>query len=164
MTRHMLTLPIGRGCVDVQTAGAFAALADAGDLYPGFEAWYWDTVVSGLGRDRAIFVEWISEKIAGVVIAKRTFEERKLCTVWVDEHLRNRGVASRLIDRSCSWLETNSPMLTIPSERLGEFTGILKSRQFRQTQVLDAYYRPGSREHVFNGRLPLIPQVHASVA
>jgi GNAT superfamily N-acetyltransferase len=164
MTRHTLTLLDGRGFADVKATAVFAALAEVGDLYPGFEAWYWETVIPGIGRDRAIFVEWNSDKIAGVVIAKRSLEERKLCTVWVDDGFRSRGVASRLLDQSCSWLGTGAPMLTIPSESLGEFAGILKAGQFCRTQVLDAYYRFGSREHVFNGKLPRIPRRRAAVA
>ncbi|MBD9627993.1 hypothetical protein IB279_34125 [Ensifer sp. ENS06] len=135
-------------CVDV-----YAALADVCHLYPNFEEWYWDKVVPELGVSRSIFVDWMNERITGVVIAKRTCDEQKVCTVWVDKGFRAQGVASSLIGEASRWLGTDYPMITIPQNRLSEFSGILRSGRFAQTQKLASYYRAGETEHVFNGWL-----------
>ncbi|TBF67906.1 GNAT family N-acetyltransferase [Rhizobium leguminosarum] len=132
----------------------YAALSSVHSIYPGFERWFWGKVIPDLSGGRSIFLDWHGGDITGVIIAKRSYNERKLCTVWVDERYRDRGIASCLISEACEWLATDHPMITIPRSRLATFAGILRPGRFIQTQALDSYYRHGEAEFVFNGWLP----------
>lgn len=132
----------------------YAALSSVHSIYPGFERWFWGKVIPELSGERSMFLDWHGGGITGVVIAKRSFNERKLCTVWVDERYRDRGIASSLISEASEWLATDHPMITIPRSRLASFAGVLRSGRFVQTQALDSYYRHDEAEFVFNGWLP----------
>lgn len=132
-----------------------SVLEDAGRLYPDFDEWFVSKVVPGLGDTRSVFGHTIGNEIAGVVIAKRTAVEQKLCTIWVDPKHRGLGVANDLVGRAIEWLGNHQPLLTIPSTCLEGFRSLLSDRGFLETQRLDCYYRTGVTEHVFNGRIIL---------
>jgi GNAT superfamily N-acetyltransferase len=123
-------------------------------LYPQFSDWLTVKVMAGVaGGSRRIFV-YEDEDRFGFVIAKRTLEERKLCTIYVNDHSRQHGIASRLITAAIDWLGQSKPVITIPEEKLAEFRAIIAQREFCLTQIADSYYRPFAREFVFNGFLP----------
>jgi hypothetical protein len=131
----------------------FKALSHLEQVYPGFGEWYWAKVVPGL-RDgsRCIFVQQ-SNQINGIVIAKRSNDERKLCTVWVNRRLIGRGLGTTLMRRAMSWLGTTRPLITVPEERLAEFQPSFRRWEFSLDDVVDSLYRPGCLEYVYNGRL-----------
>ena len=132
---------------------AWLRLAHLEAVYPGFHEWYRSKVVPELaiGR-RRMFVRVGSDGYDGIVIAKRG-EEAKLCTIWTAPAVRNRGIADTLIGEAMDWMETDRPLLTIPEERMYEFSGLLVRRGFQSTETLMSYYRRGRAEHVFNGLL-----------
>lgn len=130
------------------------SLAHLEDTYPGFSLWYRERVIPGLATgERRLFVDMRDGSCGGVVIAKRDAHERKLCTVWVAETARGRGVAGRLMDEAIDWLEDACPLLTVPEERLNEFLALARRRRFQLTQKLPSFYRLGRAEYVFNGLL-----------
>lgn len=133
---------------------AWGELSHLEDTYPGFRAWFWGKVSLGVaGGTRRLFTLHDTRSIHGIVIAKRTDDERKLCTVWVAENARRRGVASALIDEACDWLAAARPLITVPEERMPELGPLLGRRGFVHTASLPSFYRPGRTEHVFNGQL-----------
>jgi len=134
----------------------FSSLAHLEEMYPGFGQWYWTKVASGL-RDgsRRIFVEGNNE-ITGVVIAKRSRAERKLCTVWIAPQFAGQGLGTRLMRNAMSWLGTTRPLITVPEERLAEFQPSFTRWRFSLHQVADSLYRPGHLEYIYNG--PMIPR------
>jgi GNAT superfamily N-acetyltransferase len=134
-------------------ADLWRSLVGLESSYPNFRFWFESKVVPGLYRGtRRLFIIMNVGRPIGIAIAKRE-EERKLCTVWVHEKYRRRGVACALIDEATEWLGTERPLFTVPEERLSEFQGILRRRCFAYTESARAYYRPGKVEYVFNGLL-----------
>jgi hypothetical protein len=123
-------------------------------LYPGFTDWLAVKVIPGVadGSRRAFVYD--HEDHFGLVIAKRTLEERKLCTIYVNDRSRQHRIASQLISTAIVWLGQSKPVITIPEEKLLEFRAIISQREFRLTQIVESYYRPFAREFVFNGFLP----------
>ena len=78
-------------------------------------------MVPGLHRgSRQIFFE-DNGRITGVVIAKRSRAERKLCTVWVDHDAAGNGLGTALMIEAMAWLDTKRPLITVPEERVSEF-------------------------------------------
>jgi len=129
-------------------------------FYPGFHSWFFQKVAPGLSiGERAIFVAQGDLGIRGVAIAKRCSDERKLSTIWVADNSRCYGIASALAAAALEWLETNSPLFSIPEERMCDFQGLLNRWNCSVTERQVGYYRPGKTEFVFNGRLK--PMLHA---
>lgn len=127
-------------------------------LYPGFGSWFHTKVIPGL-RDgsRKIFFRTsrIDKDLLAIAIAKRTQEERKLCTLWVTPEARNLGLAAICAEEAFSWLGTKKPLFTVPDLRIEGFKTLLNHWGFEQTQAIDDVYRRNSREYVFNGALRL---------
>jgi GNAT superfamily N-acetyltransferase len=126
-------------------------------LYPGFADWLAYAVAPGLRTGgRRLFVHDEAGQF-GLVIAKRSANEHKLCTVYTDQRSRGKGVASRLMSKAIDWLGNEKPLITISEDRLVEFEPLINKFDFSLTQVVHSYYRLNTREFVFNGRLPSIP-------
>jgi hypothetical protein len=123
------------------------------EIYPGFSTWLKQTVVPGfVSGSRRLFVHNRDGQF-GFVIAKRTFDERKLCTVYVETGSRGKGIASCLISQAIDWLGSDEPLITISEDRLVEFRSIISRFDFSLVHVAHSYYRNGIREFVFNGKL-----------
>jgi hypothetical protein len=132
----------------------YSELGQLEALYPSFHAWYWDKVVPDtMSGNRKIFISLTQEKISGIVIAKRTQSERKLCTIWTPRSFRHSGVATRILRNAIDWLGSERPLISIPEDRISEFRPLVTRWNFSCTQVLRSYYRPGMIEFVFNGCL-----------
>ncbi len=109
-----------------------AALGSACELYPGFDDWLRNKVGDGLlDGSRRVVIYRDKTRVAGIAIAKRTVDERKLCTLWVDRTARRRKIASALASVVFQWLGTDRPLFTVPEERLVEFQGLLKDWRVR---------------------------------
>ena len=129
------------------------ALSFLNGTYPDFRAWYWGIVIPGLvSGERRLFVERHGDSLSGLVIAKRS-DEQKLCTIWTRPELRGRGVATRLMHDALEWLGTDRPLVTVPDETLESFNGLFRNFGFEHRYAVDRYYRDDSAEHVFNGNL-----------
>ena len=111
-----------------------------------------------IGNSRRIFTEWSDGQLAGVVIAKAEGDERKLCTVWIAPNFKKQGLGRRLMSEAKVWLGTETPLISVPHQRLSEFQPIFDQWGFSLTQTLRSYYRYGETEYVFNGTLPLLHQ------
>jgi GNAT superfamily N-acetyltransferase len=125
--------------------------------YPDFDGWYWNTVVPEArhGEIRRIHFVERDQQIAGVYIAKRSLTERKLCNVWVAPEWERSGMGVRLMLDAMQWMGTSTPLASVSEARMPQFADIMTRLGYVLTQVLDGYYRPGSREFVYNGALRL---------
>src|SRR5258705_536854 len=75
----------------------YPVVAHLEEFYPNFCQWFNDKVQGSLSTDqRALFVCHDRGYVVAIAIAKRTIEERKLCTLWVKPAARRRGIAGRL--------------------------------------------------------------------
>lgn len=120
--------------------------------YPNFKQWYYNTVGQSLTiNTRKIIIEQRDGDIAGIAIIKNDINERKICTVKVMPPFLNRGIGIKLFERSMDYLGTRKPLLSVDEDRLPFFKKIFDKYEFRQTQILQDYYRIGKKEFVFNG-------------
>lgn len=124
------------------------------EYYPNFEGWFWGSVVPGLS-DGTRYIETVVRhgEIVALLIAKKTVNESKLCTLWVDPQYVGSGMGVRLINAGRRWLGVEKPLATVPEERMPELKGVLEALGFEMTQVVESAYRPGKIEYVFNGSL-----------
>lgn len=137
----------------VSLARLFAELSHLEAVYPGFGRWYWGKMAPGLSDGTRKAIQATKDGVfEGIVIAKRTSEERKLCTLWTTERSRGSGIGTALFSEALDWLQDSSPVATVPAERIDQFGGLLRGQGFALTGVVDSMYRPGAKEFIFNHR------------
>ena len=142
-----------RGAPGPEPVRLFNYLSHLEVLYPSFQQWYWKKVVPGfLDGSRRAFVE-DDGRITGIVIAKLTRSERKLCTVWVDSDQAGHGIGRALMEEAMAWLRTTHPLITVPEERVPEFNALFERWNFSLDQVVPSLYRLGFQEYIFNGTI-----------
>ena len=129
-------------------------LAHLETSYPGFGTWYWSKVVPGLDNaTRQILHVGEVENPAAIAIVKRDNIESKICTLWVSEACRGKGVGGELLAESIEWIGHANPLFTVPAERYEEFQPLMARFRFKETMRIPSLYRDGVVEHVYNGQL-----------
>jgi hypothetical protein len=119
--------------------------------YPDISSWFCGKVWPGLhGGTRKLLVLERQGAIAAVGIAKNEGGEKKICTVRVAQRLQGYGYGLRLFDELLGWLETDTPVLSVSSEKLPIFQRIFDHYGFRQSSIKRGFYRPNSTEIFFN--------------
>lgn len=138
MAKGKNCLPSAKQFIAISSADvveAYKTLRFLESYYPDFEHWYWQKVVPGLlDSTRILHLEKERGRIVGLMIAKNEPDEKKLCTLWVDRQYTKSGLGSKLVGISKSWLKSDSPVASVPEEKLAEFQGLLASSGFRMTQ------------------------------
>lgn len=146
-------LSLAKGCIPMlELDQLWSTIEPLEGMYPGFRRWYWGKVVPGIfQKTRRIF--WIGDVIrpSAVAIVKKEHGEAKICTIWVSEDSRTRGYGRLLLEEAIEWLDTDSPLFTIPAERYLEFMSLMSRFSFKETARIDSLYRKGVTEHIFNG-------------
>lgn len=128
-------------------------LAPLKATYPGFSSWYWSKVVPGVLRGtRAILRQGSLNDPSGLAIVKRDAAENKICTLWVSEAGRGRGLGRELLEEAIDWIGDDHPLFTVPAQRYQEFQPLMERFRFNETQRLNSLYRPGVVEHIYNGQ------------
>ena len=140
----------------VRDAGTAASIPIPGIIrtyYPGFDIWFNRTVLPSLGKGRAILLARINGELAGFCVLKRNPSERKICTLYVYEGFRSRGVGSTLVEYALKSLDERFPLVTVPEELLPMYEGFFRRFDFRLSVSRVGLYRVGKREFFFNGTL-----------
>jgi hypothetical protein len=134
----------------------FVVISSSQVWYPEIFKWYSFKFLPGLnnGSRKILFYE-INSEIAGIALLKIMEEEKKICTFFVKNQYRNNGIGRSLFGKCLEILDTDKPMITVPGERLSQFSRIFKYYDLKLEQVIEDYYRSKSKEYVFNGNLNL---------
>lgn len=127
----------------------------SGVVYPKFFIWYWSkTIPELLQGKREIFIVLIGYTIVAVAILKKGEDEKKICTIFVVDKYRGKGIGKKLLKKCFKYLGTTQPLISIPEYKIHQFDSIIKKYAWKKVQVLDyGYYNSFSREIVFNGRI-----------
>jgi GNAT superfamily N-acetyltransferase len=136
-----------------EACSVWPTLAPLKATYPGFSNWYWSKVVPGVLRGtRAILRQGPVDAPSGLAIVKRDAAENKICTLWVSEAGRGRGLGHDLLKEAIDWIGDDRPLFTVPAQRYDEFQPLMKRFCFEETARLNSLYRPGVVEHIYNGQ------------
>lgn len=137
-----------------EACAVWPTLAPLKATYPGFSNWYWSKVVPGILRGtRAILRQGSLNAPLGLAIVKRDSAENKICTLWVSEVGRGRGLGRELLEEAIDWIGDDHPLFTVPAHRYEEFQPLMERFRFQETQRLNSLYRPGVVEHIYNGQI-----------
>lgn len=120
--------------------------------YPDYKSWFLTTQVPGLyDNTRNIIIAHIKDKIVGFVSLKKTKEEKKICTFYVEKKFRRNKIGTILVERAINYLEDEKPLITIPLNKLNEFTRIGEKLSWEITDIRENMYRADIPEVIVNG-------------
>lgn len=120
--------------------------------YPGFKKWFYFKVFPSIARgERMIVLKKTQSKIAGLSILKKTSDENKICTIWVDSKYQGKGIGKSILDHSIEILKDDKPLVSVSGNRLEEFSPLFKNFSLKNKYL--SIYREGVYEYSFNGHL-----------
>lgn len=116
--------------------------------YPKYTEWFYKTMIPRL-FDKSGEILFVLDHfvIEGMIIIKKTLEEKKLCQIYTNPDYRNQSVCRNLLEESMKKLETEKPLITIPEFRISEFSSIINQYGWKETQEINSYNK---REFQFN--------------
>ena len=121
--------------------------------YPKHKNWYFNKHLKGIGKDREVIYITNHNNICGVAFLKKSLEEKKICTFYVTEHSRNMGIGGKLLQECFKYLETQTPLISMPKYKVHYFIYYMYKYQWRITEILPTFYNNENDEVVFNGHL-----------
>lgn len=140
--------------LEYYTENIYKSLSNLNEDYSSFEKWYFEKVIPGIKKgDREIIITTNDKFITGVSILKNTIDEKKICTLRVNQQFRKNGVGKVLFEKSLETLNCDSPVITVSQERVSQFSSLLNYFGFELSQVISGYYKQTSDEYVYNGVL-----------
>lgn len=124
------------------------------EYYQDYENWYWTKQIPRINSEERniLFIRNPDNKkeIIAITCLKKDESERKICTLYVKDEYRNKGLGSLIIEESFKWLETNKPLITIPEYKLNEFIPIIEKYHWNLTEIINGLYHPNYKELFFN--------------
>lgn len=116
--------------------------------YQEYLKWYYTKniprVLNGSG-DIIFYLDGLT--VAGLSILKKDLEESKICTLLINEEYRKKGYSKELLESSFDYLDTDKPLITIPSNRVEEFNKIITCYDWKESIRTNEYL---SEEIIFN--------------
>ena len=124
------------------------------DDYPDYRGWFLNKQVPGIyDGSRNIIVAHVNNQTVGFVSLKRDANEKKICTFYISKSFRKNKVGSILALKAIEWLEYDKPLITIPTDKLGDFIRIAKRYNWEVTDIKDGLYRTNNPEIILNGAI-----------
>lgn len=124
------------------------------DDYPNYKNWYQTIQVPGLyDGTRNIIIAHIADKIVGFVSLKKTPNEKKICTFYVDKSFRRNQIGMLLATKAVEYLEEDKPLITIPMDKLNDFTKIANKYGWEISDIKENLYRTTTPEVIVNGEI-----------
>lgn len=118
------------------------------EQYPNYLNWFFQTNIPRIlnGKGETLF-SMDGFMLKGVIILKNTEQEKKICTLMVDQIYRNQKIGSELLESSFSYLGTDKPTITIPEFKIDQFKYFIDTYNWKNTGIIKDYL---SNELIFN--------------
>lgn len=125
--------------------------------YPKYKSWFYtkqlpETLDLTSGRD-IIFAQTEDYGFCGTAFIKQDENEKKICTLFVDESKRELGIGTKLVEKSMEILNTTKPMITIAEYKYPMFKGLIEKYGWEQTEKVAGLYNDCYLELAYNGYL-----------
>lgn len=124
------------------------------DDYPDYRNWYQTIQIPGIyNGTRNIIIAHIKDRIVGFISLKKTSEEKKICTFYVEKNFRRNKIGMLLAAKAVEYLEEDKPLITIPLDKLNEFAHIAAKYDWQISDIKENLYRLNNPEVIVNGEL-----------
>lgn len=124
------------------------------EQYQEYLKWYYNKniprVLNGTG-EIIFYLEGFT--VSGLAILKKDVDEKKICTLMINEEYRKKGYSKEILESAFEYLETDKPLITIPTKRIEEFKSIITAYDWEESKRTDMYL---SEEIIFNEPKKLI--------
>lgn len=118
--------------------------------YQNYWKWYYEKNIPRiLDKSGEVIFYLDGFNIIALSILKKTPEEQKLCTLMTTKEYRKRGFCKLLLEDSFDFLKTDKPLVTIPKNRIDEFSSIINAYNWKETQNTNEYI---TEEIIFNSK------------
>ena len=122
--------------------------------YPDYKEWYMNKQIPGIyDGTRNIIIAHIKDRIVGFVSLKKTSEEKKICTFYVEKTFRKNKIGTILAEKAIEYLEEEKPLITIPMDKLNQFIKISNKYNWQITDIKENLYRTDTPEVIVNGMI-----------
>ena len=122
------------------------------DDYPDYKNWFITKQIPGIYENtRNIIIAHIDGRIVGFASLKKTQEEKKICTFYVEKSFRRNKIGTLLMEKIVDYLEEAKPLITIPMDKLNEFIKISNKYNWEITDIKENLYRTTTPEVIVNG-------------
>lgn len=117
------------------------------EQYPGYLKWFYTVNLPRIFKGEGDIIFYLDGlEVVSLSILKNT-DEKKICTLLVNEDYQKRGYSKQILEDSFEYLQTETPLITIPTKRLEEFDKIIDAYHWSESSRTDEYY---SEEVIFN--------------
>lgn len=125
------------------------------DIYPRYEEWFFNKQLKDCDSEfrNILFVKNEEGKVLGFTCLKKYEDEKKICTILVDEEYRRQGLGTLLFEESMKFLGTRKPLITFPEDRAVMFESFINKYDWELTDVIADIYNKGIKEFCYNGKL-----------
>lgn len=127
--------------------------------YPNILKWFKEKVCSDfqLRENREILLAMLpleqNIKFVGFAILKDTVEEKKICTIRIDEEHQKKGIGEKLFRKAFEVLKTKRPLITVSEENEECFKNLFEKFNFEKKEEKKDLYAKGIKENIYNGYL-----------
>lgn len=125
-------------------------LSDICCMYPHFEEWLDKVLEEAPSRERCILLDVEGNEIRGIAILKNTGDERKICTLRVNDKFKRQGIGEALLKESYRILGTTRPLMTVNEDNISEYRRFLTRNGARLVSEVTSLYYCGKKEYFFN--------------
>lgn len=118
------------------------------DQYPGYDKWFYSKTIPRVMSKKGEIVFYLDGfMLVGLAILKKEIDEKKICTFMILEEYRKKGYSKQILEEAYKYLKTETPLITIPSKRLDEFSNIISAYNWQESSRSNEY---NSEEVIFN--------------
>lgn len=117
------------------------------DQYPGYLKWFYTVNLPRIFKGKGDIIFYLDGLEVVSLSTLKNSDEKKICTLLINEDYRKKGYSKQILEDSFEYLGTETPLITIPTKRLDEFSKIIDAYHWKKTDRNDEYY---SEEVIFN--------------
>lgn len=116
--------------------------------YQEYCKWFYGVNIPRVvNKQGEIFMALDGFTVAGLAILKNTEEEKKICTLLIQEEYRKKGFGKAFLEYSFDYLGTRKPLITIPEKNIEQFKSFIKEYEWEESKISKQYL---SNEIIFN--------------
>lgn len=117
------------------------------DQYPGYLKWFYTVNLPRIFKGKGDIIFYLDGLEVVSLSTLKNSDEKKICTLLINEDYRKKGYSKQILEDSFKYLGTETPLITIPTKRLDEFSKIIDAYHWKENDRTDEYY---SEEVIFN--------------
>lgn len=117
------------------------------DQYPEYLKWFYTVNLPRIFKKEGDIIFYLDGLEIVSLATLKNKDEKKICTLLVNEDYRKKGYSKQILEDSFEYLQTDTPLITIPTKRLKEFNKIIEAYNWKETDRTGEYY---SEEVIFN--------------